>query len=109
MYRDVQYNYNKALKKSGLFPKYASTHIMRHTMASITRNVTGSADSTQAVTGHKDIRMVEHYAGTPQSKQKQAIIDVEKFLGDNVVLFKKKEDSLPQTPTEEQTKISSSI
>lgn len=98
MYRDIQYNYNKALKQCGLFPKYSSTHIMRHSMASITRKVTGSADSTQAVTGHKDIRMVEHYAGSPDNKQKQAITDVEKYLKDNVVQFKKSEGPFPQIP-----------
>ncbi len=108
-YRDIQYNYNKALKKCGLSPKYASTHIMRHSMASITRNVTGSADSTQAVTGHKDIRMVEHYAGAPDNRQKQAVLDVEKFLNTNVIPFKKNEGSLPQTPTEGVAKISNSI
>ncbi|HOW16535.1 MAG TPA: hypothetical protein PK443_02360, partial [bacterium] len=96
-------------KKCGLSPKYASTHIMRHSMASITRNVTGSADSTQAVTGHKDIRMVEHYAGAPDNRQKQAVLDVEKFLNTNVIPFKKNEGSLPQTPTEGVAKISNSI
>lgn len=97
-YRDIQYNYNKALKKCGLFPKYSSTHIMRHTMASITRKVTGSADSTQAVTGHKDIRMVEHYSGSPDSKQKQAVRDVEAYLNEKIILFKKKQSPLPQIP-----------
>ncbi|MEI6080010.1 MAG: tyrosine-type recombinase/integrase [bacterium] len=97
-YRDIQYNYNKALKKCGLFPKYSSTHIMRHSMASITRKVTGSLDSTQAVTGHKDRRMVEHYAGSPDSRQKQAVTDVETYLNEKIILFKKKEGPLPQIP-----------
>lgn len=106
-YRDIQYNYNKALKKCGLFPKYQSTHIMRHSMASITRKVTGSADATQAVTGHKDIRQVEHYAGSPDNMQKQAVLDVEKFLKTNVVPFKKDETPSPQIPAEENLKCES--
>jgi integrase len=67
-YRHIQYNYNKALKKCGLDDKFSSTHIMKHSMAFITRMVTGSIDSTQAVTGHKDIRMVQHYSGGPDNK-----------------------------------------
>jgi site-specific recombinase XerD len=39
-YKSIQNNYNKALRKAGLYPTYSSTHIMRHTMASITRKVT---------------------------------------------------------------------
>ena len=74
MYRNVQDNYNKALKKCDLFPKFSSTHIMKHSIASITRKVTGNLDSTQAVTGRKDRRMVEHYAGSPDSKQKTSCI-----------------------------------
>ena len=109
MYRDIQYNYNKALKECGLFPKYASTHIMRHSMASITRSVTGSLDAVQAVTGHINIRQVEHYAGSPSNKQKQAVLDVEKYLENNVVEFNKNKVPVPQTSTEEVTKISSSM
>jgi integrase len=97
MYRDVQYNYNKALTKCGLFPKYQSTHIMRHSMASITRRVTGSLDSTQAVTGHKDRKMVEHYSGSPDNMQKQAVLDVEKYLNAKVIPFKKSEGPVPQS------------
>ena len=58
----IQYQYNNALKRAGLFPKFSSTHIMRHSMGTITRMVTGSMDSAQAVTGHKDIKMAQHYS-----------------------------------------------
>jgi integrase len=79
-YRKIQYNYDKALKACGLGNKYSGTHFMRHSMASITRNLTGSIDYTQAVTGHKDIRYVQHYAGTPDSKQELAVVEVENFM-----------------------------
>lgn len=79
-YREIQYNYEKALRACGLAPKFSGTHFLRHTMAYITRNVTGSIDYTQAVTGHKDIRYVQHYAGTPDSKQGAAVAQVEAFM-----------------------------
>jgi len=79
-YRLIQLNYNKALRKCGLGNKYSSTHFLRHSMASITRYATGSLDSTQAVTGHSDIEMVQHYAGTPDNRQKEAVIKVLEFM-----------------------------
>jgi integrase len=78
--RVIQSNYNKALRKAGLFPKYSGTHILRHSMAAITREVTGSLDSTQAVTGHQDRKMVQHYSGSPSYRQKDAVIEVEKVM-----------------------------
>jgi len=87
-YREIQFNYEKALKECALFPKYSGTHFLRHTMASITRNVTGSIDYTQAVTGHKDIRYVQHYAGTPDNKQKVAVAEVEEHM-DKILSFEK--------------------
>lgn len=79
-YRGIQYNYNKALKKCGLFPEFSSTHIMRHSMGTITRMVTGNLDAAQAVTGHKDIRMVQHYANLPSTANKDAVNQVEDYL-----------------------------
>ena len=79
-YRSIQYNYNKALKKCGLYPEYSSTHFMRHSMGTITRMVTGNLDAAQAVTGHKDIRMVQHYANLPSEANKKAVNQVGDFL-----------------------------
>ncbi|MBI2521557.1 MAG: tyrosine-type recombinase/integrase [Bdellovibrio sp.] len=79
-YRSIQHAYNRALKKCGLSDKYSSTHIMRHTMATITRLVTGSLDATQAVTGHKDSKLVQHYASVPEGAQKNAVIQVEAYM-----------------------------
>lgn len=36
-YRAIQYNYNKALKKAGLYPQFSSTHILRKAMTNIVR------------------------------------------------------------------------
>ena len=79
-YRSIQYNYNKALKKCGLYPEFSSTHFMRHSMGTITRMVTGNLDAAQAVTGHKDIRMVQHYANLPSEANKKAVNQVGDFL-----------------------------
>jgi len=79
-YRSIQHHYNKALKKLGLYDKYSSTHIMRHSMATITRRVTGSLDCTQAITGHKDQKLVQHYADLPSNVQVEAQTAVESFL-----------------------------
>lgn len=68
------------LEKCGLSEKYSSTHFIRHTMATITRHVTGSLESVQSVTGHKDQRLVQHYAALNTDIQKDALIQVENFL-----------------------------
>lgn len=79
-YRQIQYRYNKALKSAKLYPDFSATHIMRHSMATITRKVTGSLQATQAVTGHKDQRLVEHYASLPSNAQIEAVQQVESYL-----------------------------
>lgn len=79
-YRQIQYQYNQALKKAGLGDKYSSTHIMRHSMGTITRRVTGSVDMAQAVTRHKDIQVAQQYASLPTDANKKAVNDVFEYL-----------------------------
>lgn len=81
-YRQIQYQYNLALKKAGLFHKYSSTHIMRHSMGTITRKVTGSVDMAQAVTRHKDIQVAQQYASLPTEANKKAVNDVYSYLSE---------------------------
>ncbi len=38
---------------------------MRHAAASICRSETNSVEHVQAMTGHKDVRMAQHYSGGP--------------------------------------------
>ncbi len=80
-YRKVQFHYNKALKKAGLFPEYSSTHILRYSMASESRRVMGSLDAAQAITGHHSIKMIEHYAKLPTLLQGETVSRV----GDELV------------------------
>ncbi len=79
-YRQIQYHYNVALKKAGLGDKFSSTHIMRHSMGTITRRVTGSIDMAQAVTRHKDIQVAQQYSSLPTEANKKAVNDVCDFL-----------------------------
>ncbi len=51
-YRTIQYQYNKALKKAGLFIQFKSTHILRKAMANIVRQEMG-LDAAQAAGGWK--------------------------------------------------------
>ncbi len=72
-YRSVQYHYNKALAKAGLFPQFSSTHILRYSMATESRRVMGSLDAAQAITGHHSIKMIEQYARLPDKLQNETI------------------------------------
>lgn len=79
-YRQIQYEYNKALKKAGLEKTFSSTHIMRHSMGTLTRRVTGSLDMAQAVTRHKDIQVAQQYVGLPTAENRKAVNDVFSYL-----------------------------
>ncbi len=59
-YRHVQCNYDAALKRIGIYEEISGSHIFRYTSASLVRNEL-TIDHTAALTGHKDIRMVQHY------------------------------------------------
>jgi integrase len=71
-YRVIQYHYNKALKACGLYPEFSGTHIMRHSMATLARRVTQSLELTQAMTGHRDQKMVQHYAAMDLEANREA-------------------------------------
>ena len=79
-YRQIQYNYEWALIQAGLSDLFSGTHFLRHSMATLTRLVTGSLNSTQAVTGHKDFRLVQHYGEIDRDENRKAITAVEKHL-----------------------------
>ncbi len=81
-YREIQHQYNKALKQCGLYPRFSGTHFMRHSMATITRQVTKSLELTQSITGHRDQKLVQHYAYMDSDNNKLAQNKVENFLLD---------------------------
>lgn len=83
-YRKIQHAYNFALKQCGLGARFSGSHILRHSMATITRLVTGSLDATQAITGHKDQKLVQHYASMPDQAQKDAVKSVDEHFKSQV-------------------------
>ena len=82
-YRPIQYRYNKALKKAGLFHKYSSTHILRHSMANLVRERMG-IEHAQAVGGWKTRELVEHvYTERQAHLTKDALKNIEEFMSEN--------------------------
>ena len=74
-YRSIQHHYKKALDRAGIEVN-SSTHFLRHSMASITRQMMGSIDAVQSVTGHKSVKLAEHYAGANNTLQADALSTV---------------------------------
>ena len=73
-YRNIQYYYNKALKKAGLFPKFRSTHILRKAMANIVRQELG-LDAAQVAGGWKSRSIVEKIYTDVPSELGQKVVD----------------------------------
>jgi integrase len=68
-YGTIQLNYREAQRKSGV--PYTGTHILRHGMAKLARKVGGGLDAVMAMTGHKDIKLANHYSRCDESDQKE--------------------------------------
>ena len=67
-YCTVQMNYRDAQRKSGV--PYTGTHILRHGMAKLARKVGGGLDAVLAMTGHKDLKLADHYSKSNEDDQK---------------------------------------
>lgn len=79
-YRAIQYHYNKALKKAGLYPQFSSTHILRKAMANLVRKEMG-LDAAQAAGGWKSRSVVERfYSDIPNELNKQVVNLVEELV-----------------------------
>lgn len=78
-YRSIQYQYNRALKKAGLYGVFRSTHILRKAMANIVRQEMG-LDAAQAAGGWKSRDVVEKtYTDAPRALNKKAVDYVERM------------------------------
>ena len=73
-YRSIQYRYNRALKKAGLYPQFSSTHILRKAMVNIVRQEMG-LDAAQAAGGWKSRDIVERVYTDAPSEWGQKIVD----------------------------------
>jgi len=67
-YCTVQMNYRDAQRKSGV--PYTGTHILRHGMAKLARQIGGGLDAVLAMTGHKDLKLADHYSKCDEDDQK---------------------------------------
>jgi integrase len=67
-YCTIQINYRGAQRKSGV--PYTGTHILRHGMAKLARKVGGGLDAVLAMTGHKDLKLADHYSKSNEDDQK---------------------------------------
>ncbi len=67
-YGTIQINYRAGQRKSGV--PYTGTHILRHGMAKLARQVGGGLDAVLAMTGHKDLKLADHYSKSTEDDQK---------------------------------------
>ncbi len=67
-YCTIQVNYKAAQRKSGV--PYTGTHILRHGMAKLARQVGGGLDAVLAMTGHHDLKLADHYSKSNEDDQK---------------------------------------
>lgn len=68
-YGTIQLNYREAQRKGKL--PYSGTHILRHGMAKLARKVGGGLDAVIAMTGHKDLKLADHYSTCNEDDQKE--------------------------------------
>lgn len=68
-YGTVLVNYKNAQRKSGV--PYSGTHILRHGMAKLARQVGGGLDAVMAMTGHKDVKLANHYSKCDEDDQRE--------------------------------------
>ena len=77
-YATVQVNYRNAQRKSGV--PYSGTHILRHGMAKLARKVGGGLDAVIAMTGHRDIKLADHYSTCNEDDQKEVSEKIMKHI-----------------------------
>ncbi|MBX3022796.1 MAG: site-specific integrase [Bdellovibrionales bacterium] len=74
-YCTIQANYRLAQQKTGI--PYRGTHCLRHGMATLARRVGGMGlDSVVAMTGHKDLKLADHYSKIDGEVQKETSIKI---------------------------------
>ncbi len=74
-YCTIQSNYRMAQAKTGI--PYTGTHCLRHGMATLARRVGGMGlDSVIAMTGHKDLKLADHYSKIDGEVQKTTSLKI---------------------------------
>ncbi len=77
-YCTIQSNFRSAQRKAKI--KYTGTHILRHGMTTLARRVGGSLDDVIAMTGHKDLKLADHYSKLPYEANKNTSEKILKHL-----------------------------
>lgn len=77
-YCTIQSNYRSAQRKAKI--KFTGTHVLRHGMATLARSLTRSLDATMAMTGHKDIKLADHYSEIGREVQKETSLVIESHI-----------------------------
>lgn len=77
-YGTIQVNYREAQRK-GKIP-YSGTHILRHGMATLARQVGGGLDAVIAMTGHKDYKLADHYSKLDSEYQEELSEKIMRFI-----------------------------
>jgi integrase len=67
-YCTIQVNYRKGQKLAKI--PYSGTHILRHGMAKLARQIGGGLDAVIAMTGHKDLKLADHYSKSNEDDQR---------------------------------------
>lgn len=71
---NIQVHYRRAQREAGIPQR--GTHCLRHGMATLARKVGGSLDAVMAMTGHKDIKLADHYSKIDDQVQKDTSLKV---------------------------------
>ena len=90
-YGTIQLNYREA-QRIGKLP-YSGTHILRHGMATLARKVGGGLDAVVAMTGHKDIKLADHYSKCDEEDQKEVSLKIMDFIKKQQTSELKNQDS----------------
>ena len=78
-YCNIQRHYRAAQKKAEV--SYTGTHCLRHGMATLARKVGGMGlDSVIAMTGHKNLRLADHYSRIDCEEQKKTSLKILKHI-----------------------------
>jgi len=79
-YCTIQSHYRQAQRKSNI--PYTGTHCLRHGMATLARRVGGMGlDSVIAMTGHKDLKLADHYSKIDSEVQKETSVRIVEHIG----------------------------
>lgn len=74
-YCTIQSNYRHAQRRTKI--PYTGTHCLRHGMATLARKVGGMGlDSVIAMTGHKDLKLADHYSKIDGEVQKETSLKI---------------------------------